>query len=203
MAWPSVIGEFGPACPWTGASRADPPSPWPSPDPSLTHLLDAFEASVVECAADQNVLAVAVSGGLDSLAVLVAADEFCRRNTRRLIALNVDLVDDRGLSTGALVRRQIAHLGLRCQVEVLSGSARPACDALWHSAGPRLDALPRLNRLLSDQAARRGADVLLTGEGADELLGTHGSFSPRCCSTEGSAPAQRTGAIQAGPGGVP
>jgi asparagine synthase (glutamine-hydrolysing) len=44
--------------------------------------------------------------------------------------------------------------------------AEPVCSAV----GPRLDARPDLNAAMAQRAQDRGVDVLLSGDGSDELL---------------------------------
>lgn len=121
-------------------------------------------------------IAVAFSGGGDSLALLLVADAWARRHGRRLAVLHVD------------------H---RLQAE--SGAWADACEAVarglgWPferlawidaAAGPGLPARARAARhaLLAEAARRRGARVVLMGHTADDraeaaVMRASGSTTP-------------------------
>jgi len=70
----------------------------------------AFTAAVAELTAAAETIGVLVSGGLDSLAVLVHALRVA--DGRRVVALTTDLVDDAGGSTVAVVARLLTCLRL-------------------------------------------------------------------------------------------
>lgn len=172
LSWPSIVGEFSPGAPW--AASVDHPSeePWPRPSCSLSNLRAAFRTSVEGCVEQHQTVAVSVSGGIDSLAVLVTAEELVRRQGREVVAVMAEMTDDLGVSNVSVVRDLINGLGLKCKVIVVTADERPSGEPAWDPRGPRLDALPEVNRLLAERAADVGASVLLAGNGADELLGT-------------------------------
>lgn len=175
LAPPALVGEFLPDCPWAGVSRLRPSVPWPEEGQGTSDdLLMQFRQSVSTCMGDASVIAVALSGGLDSTAVLFHAHELCQREGRRLLALTIDLQDDAGRSCAVVAQQLIDALGLSCELDVIKGGVDPSLslpEPDWHPAGPRNDAMPRLNRALADVAANAGAEVVLSGDGADELLG--------------------------------
>ncbi|WP_340555935.1 asparagine synthase-related protein [Streptomyces sp. GSL17-111] len=164
LAPPAMLGEFVPRSPWKGLRRL----PAQVPEPRTGPLPQAFARSVEELTAGADVLGVLVSGGLDSLAVLVHTLRAARG--RRVVALTTDLTDDTGTSAAAVVRRLLAAMNLDAELHVLD-PARDGCEPVWTPAGPRLDALPRINAAAAARAAEAGCHVLLSGDGADELLG--------------------------------
>jgi hypothetical protein len=94
---------------------------------------------------------------------------------RRVVAFTVNLVDDDGVSAADEASGLIARLGLRCDLVVVE----PECTASrppWSAHGPRFDALPEANAEVNARAATIGCRVLLSGNGADELLAS-GSFA--------------------------
>lgn len=109
-----------------------------------------------------------VSGGLDSLAAL--AHVVRAASGRRVIAFTTDLTCDAGISTAAVVRRLLIDLDLNAELVVID-LHRERTEPIWSSVGPRLDALPEVNAATAEIAARLGVGLLLSGDGADELLG--------------------------------
>ncbi|AZS73294.1 hypothetical protein DDE74_22180 [Streptomyces lydicus] len=151
--------------------------PWPDSDPHVHGLRGEFLSSLRRAVADSEGVAVATSGGLDSLAVLSNlilehGDE------RKITAVAIEMMDDRGESNIPVVRALLEGLGLRCELRIVPFGRRPVGVPEWHPEGPRLDALPEANRLLVELAHEAGAEVLLTGDGADELLGSGQYLTP-------------------------
>lgn len=163
---PGLSGEFAPSSFFRGVRLV-----WPPTLPSTTAqpLAPVFAGAVTELCADAGTVGVALSGGLDSLAVLVHV--LALRPRRRVVAFVVDLVDDGGGRTTVLARRLLADLGIAQQVTVVvvKPTARTATP-LWSPHGPRPEALPAAVATIATLAAETGADVLLSGDGADELL---------------------------------
>ncbi|GGT54741.1 hypothetical protein GCM10010271_68260 [Streptomyces kurssanovii] len=132
-------------------------------------LRAAFTESVRWLTKDCDTIGVAVSGGLDSLMTLVHVYEVA--DGRRVIAFTADMRDDRGGSCVPVVSGLLADLGLAdVDLEVID-PGRHAAEPRWSALGPRLDARPDLNAAMNERAAERGAGVLLSGCGSDELLG--------------------------------
>ncbi|MEW1640408.1 asparagine synthase-related protein [Streptomyces sp. NPDC093801] len=133
-------------------------------------LRAAFGDSVRALTADAEVIGVALSGGLDSLAVLLHVCEIA--GSRPVIAFTGDYQDDRGRSCVAMVRRLLADLRLGDRVRLVAvDPERHRAAPPWSPTGPRLDAAPETNAGLSALAADLGVGVLLSGVGSDELLG--------------------------------
>jgi len=169
---PVLFNEFIPDCPWLGVTRLRPAWNWPAQNSNLSDLSPAFEASVSECIGDASTVAVLFSGGLDSTAVLLYADRLCRREGRRLIAITADLISDHGVHIAETARHLAEDLEVVCEFRAADNCFDPTRPfPPWIPVGPRLDAMPRLNRAMSEHAQEMGAEVLLTGSGADELLG--------------------------------
>ena len=88
LANPSLELAFIPRSLWTGVRLRRTIQRWPEEDGSdLGEIEERFNAGVGRCLGDAGTVAVAVSGGLDSLAVLYHAGLHCRAQGRRLVAL--------------------------------------------------------------------------------------------------------------------
>jgi asparagine synthase (glutamine-hydrolysing) len=170
LANPSVELDFMPGCPWVGVKRLRSRISWPQPASDVRELVPRFTESVARCLGDATVAMVQFSGGLDSLAVLLHADAICRADGRRLIAAVIELVDGQGVRCSEVARRLVDGLGLRCELVVFDGDPAAFRAPEWSPAGPRADAMPRLNTAIVDHAERVGAGVVLNGCGADEVL---------------------------------
>jgi hypothetical protein len=195
LAPPALLGEFIPRPPWKGLQRV----PAEIPTPLISSLPRAFSQAVEMLTADAEVIGVLVSGGLDSLAVLVHASRAARG--RKVVAFTTDLVDDSGASAAAVVRRLLTDLELSVELVVLD-PARDRVEPIWSPAGPRLDALPEVNAAAAYRAAQLGVGVLLSGDGADELLGVPRFATAAVAAQRGPRAAARYAAdvIASGPG---
>lgn len=163
---PGLCGEFTPSSFFTGVDLV-----WPGvePVPVEVPLRSVFADAITELCGDAPTVGVSLSGGLDSMAVLVHVLALHPR--RQVIAFVADLVDDTGLRVVLLVNRLLAGLDLADRVAVVA--VDPACCSImppWSPYGPRLDALPAVNATVAQLADERGVAVLLSGDGADELL---------------------------------
>ena len=86
---PAVIGEFLPDCPWQGVTRVRSSVAWPTePLSHVENIIERFQQSIRECVGDASTIAVALSGGLDSAAILYHASKIYQ--DRRLIAITTD-----------------------------------------------------------------------------------------------------------------
>ncbi|WP_459959219.1 asparagine synthase-related protein [Nocardia sp. IFM 10818] len=145
--------------------------PWPEPDNSIKNLRREFGESIRRAVGDSEGIAVQLSGGLDSLAVLATVvAEFGAE--RRISAITIEMIDDRGRSNVPIVAGLLEALGSPCDLHTADLARKPAGRPAWDAAGPRLDALPDANRVAVELAYDAGATVLLSGDGADELLGS-------------------------------
>ncbi|MEJ8641713.1 asparagine synthase-related protein [Streptomyces sp. MS1.HAVA.3] len=151
--------------------------PWPACDPRVRDLREEFLSSLRRAVGDSEGVAVATSGGLDSLAVLSNLI-LEHGHERKITAVAIEMIDDQGKSNIPVVRGLLEGLGLRCDLRIVPLAQRPAGLPEWHPEGPRLDALPEANRLLVELAHEAGAEALLTGDGADELLGSGQYLTP-------------------------
>jgi tRNA(Ile)-lysidine synthase len=108
-------------------------------------------------------LAVALSGGGDSLALLLLAKSWADRAGRPLIAFTVDhgLQADSGAWTAWCVART-ARLGVGCEILVWAGP-RPERGLSAAARGAR-------HRLIANAARDAGARVVLFGHTADDIL---------------------------------
>lgn len=185
---PAVLGEFLPASTWVGAELLRPETPLSDGLSSVgPEFVRRFDEAVARAVGSSASVGVQLSGGLDSLAVLSAL--LRALPDRRIVALTIDLIDDRGSSAGDVTRRLLAQLDIRCEHVLVPRSARGR--ARWASAGPRLDALPHGNAALTDLAERHGVEILLSGDGADELLGVPRFVARDVCRHQGMEAARR------------
>ena len=172
LSWPSVVGEFCPSALAGGTAGHLPAVPWPEADPRVTDVRAPFRESVRSCMAGHETVAVSISGGLDSLAVLIEAARIAAEDGRRVIAVVAELTDDAGLSNVPVVQRLVAAAGLdEVELHAVGAAELPKERPAWRPQGPDLDALPLANRRLAELACERGATVMLGGNGADETLG--------------------------------
>jgi tRNA(Ile)-lysidine synthase len=108
-------------------------------------------------------LAVAFSGGGDSLALLLAAHAWAGKAGRRLVALTVDHgLQAQSHAWSAWCAERTARLGLAHQILVWRGE-KPG-------AGLAAAARNARHRLIADAARGAGARVILFGHTADDLL---------------------------------
>ncbi len=138
---------------------------------SLTSVLT--DAVAVRLRADVPVGAY-LSGGLDSsiIAALIR-----RRSGQALTTFSITF-DDPDFDESAYQLTMARHLGTEHQV-VRTGYAdigNVFPDVVWHAESPLLRTAPAPMFLLSKLVRDNGFKVVLTGEGADELLGGYDIF---------------------------
>jgi hypothetical protein len=169
---PALYRDFRPECPWPGITleRPRPPEPGDGTAGAVGGFQSAFGAQVREALAGHDCVAVAFSGGMDSAAVLYAAWQTCRDQDRRLVAVTLGQRDDDGRRTDRVAAEVAAALGIGCELVTVDGPAERWPEPSWAPAGPRFDAEPRLHRAIAETAMRHGAQVLLHGLGADQLI---------------------------------
>ena len=111
-------------------------------------------------------LAVAFSGGGDSLALLLIASAWAKRNGRPIIALTVDhRLQARSGEWAAWCATRAAQLGVAHEVLAWNGP--------WPARGLAAAARQARHRLIAEAARRAGARVVLFGHTADDILETH------------------------------
>lgn len=167
---PGLTRDLHPVSPWVGvdAHRPLPAPPDGFSDPA--EFRDRFAAAVEEAVGDAETVAVAASGGMDSLAVLDTTARLCRSTGRRLVAVTLDIADDAGRRTAATARRQLDFLRIDADLVAVPPLPSRWPEPAWTPEGPRFDAWPRCHAGIAQTAAGRGATVLLQGNGADQLL---------------------------------
>ncbi len=171
---PALFGELLPGAFWRGVRMEwEPPAPcidrqpWPA----------VFRLAVELLCAETATVGVKLSGGLDSLAVLCQVARL--QPARRIVVFCVDLVDDRGQACAGLVQELVTRVRQATgrAVEVVVVDPDPAdttAPHAWSALGPRLDSLPAVNTRINHLAAAAGVEMLLHGDGADELLAVPG-----------------------------
>lgn len=170
---PVLRRNFLPTTPWHGVERVW-YEPSPSPPEPAEDVNRRFADAIRSTMTNAETVAVAVSGGIDSLAVLVTAAAIAREDARRCVAVTVDRLSDFGTRTAELVARLIRGLEIDCEHQVVETVPR---SPPWWPAGPRMDLEPHVECATAAAAENIGADVLLSGEGADQVLGAVLSLS--------------------------
>lgn len=134
------------------------------------HLLDATS---LRLRADVPVGAY-LSGGLDS-SVLVAL--MARRSDVDLHTFSLGFADP-GLDETPFQQQVVAHLGTQHKQIAVDNAhiAQQLPETIWHTESPLLRTAPAPMGMLSGLVNQQGYKVVLTGEGADEILGGYDIF---------------------------
>ena len=148
---------------------------WIDDDAAPECFKESLERAVARCLS-VGPAAITLSGGIDSTSVAMAATDLCRRNGQRdPLALSLVLpgpdVDD------ANTQRAVAGALALPQIQLSFDEATGSCGALAATlelsrtmAAPVTSMLrPALSQILLE-GSRRGCQVILTGDGADEWV---------------------------------
>ena len=141
----------------------------PRPLPELVDgFRELFEDSVrLQLQADVPVAAY-LSGGLDSSYVAATASRLHASELRTFSLRFTDAEFDEGpYQTAARAVTGDAHTEVLCHA---SSIAENFPKAIWHAEVPVLRTAPVPMMLLAEQVRAHGSRVVLTGEGADEIL---------------------------------
>lgn len=151
-----------------------PQAPQTSEDEAAGRLLDLLsDATRMRLRADVSVGAY-LSGGLDSstVAALAARSSSGRPRTFSL-TFDESEFDESSYQREVAAQLDVEHEEVRCGAADI-GRIFPA--VVWHAERPMLRTAPAPLFLLSRVVAERGYKVVLTGEGADEILGGYDIF---------------------------
>jgi asparagine synthetase B (glutamine-hydrolysing) len=174
LSWPSVLGEL-PAAPLTpGTSTVSPPETPACRPVDFSDVGAAFRSVINSLLGSYSSIALSVSGGLDSTAVLNELVKKCRERDIKLHLLTADLVGDNAISSAPFVDRIVREMAADIAVHRIvpqAGDERRE-PYFWSPSGPRFDFSPHLNDAMVDKAMSLGAEAIFTGAGADELIGT-------------------------------
>ena len=115
-----------------------------------------------------------LSGGMDSS---VIASLIRNRSDTPLDTFSISFSDPRYDESG-FQRRMVQSLGTRHHELLCTDEEIGRCfpEVIWHTESPILRTAPAPMYLLSEQVRRHGYKVVLTGEGADEILAGYDIF---------------------------
>ncbi|MBU6440975.1 MAG: asparagine synthase (glutamine-hydrolyzing) [Betaproteobacteria bacterium] len=137
-------------------------------------LLQRLQASVDQRLRADVPVGAYLSGGLDSAAVAALARRGGSRHLRTFSIRFDDPEFDEGEQQQQLVRELgCEHESWRCSDRDI---AQAFAQAVWHAEAPMLRTAPVPLMLLARQVHAAGFKVVLTGEGADEVLGGYDLF---------------------------
>ena len=163
---PAVLCEFGPNSP-TGHAQFPEPLLGLSPNQGAgASIAEAIDDELCAIADAHERIAVLLSGGLDSAAVLYRLSRTVP--SERIVAVAADLTDDQGNSSAEAATR-IAEI-IDNRIEIVRATPHTGAVAEWSPMAPRLDAAPLYNDALIRAAIDCGCSVALTGNGGDELF---------------------------------
>ena len=145
-----------------------------SEDEYAAELMDVLvDATRIRLRADVPVGAY-LSGGLDSSAVALLATKFASTTLDTFsIAFDSGEFDERTFQEQAARHLGTRHHVLCCSPEEIAGAFS---DVVWHAESPLLRTAPSPMFLLSKTVRDKGYKVVLSGEGADEVLGGYDIF---------------------------
>ena len=174
----ALRAEVLPQSPWVNATRlrAMPPISNGQSDPD--EIVTQFDQAVKKTIGDANTVAVTLSGGMDSAAVLAAAKRICSKDGRRLIAICLNSPDDQGNRPAKAAAKIMCALGISEPLIVVEPNPNRWPEPAWNRPGPRCDSEPRYHFAIAASVAEAGAEVLLHGNGADELLTSPAFLAP-------------------------
>lgn len=183
LARPALFGEFRPASPWTGWTlQRETALPVKA---SKSQLRSVFDRTTKDLVAGHDTVAVRVSGGMDSAAVLSSLARIASHDIH-VTAIVTEAIADSGARASeqaARILRAVFPDTARADIIVLPGSK--VATPPWSAIGPRLEASPGRNAAAITSALEVGATVVLSGDGADELLTTPAFMGGRLARTDG------------------
>ena len=145
----------------------------PSEESRAECLLDTLEdATRLRLRADVPVAAY-LSGGLDSTLTAAVARRFAPDLHTFSVTFDDPALDERNHQAEAVRYLGTAHDACHCTEDDI---ARVFPEVIWHAELPLLRTAPAPLFLLSERVSSRGFKVVVTGEGADELLGGYDIF---------------------------
>ncbi|MFI5708988.1 asparagine synthase-related protein [Kribbella sp. NPDC051620] len=173
LSWPSVLGEFH-AEPLAGVGIGPEPFQAPPCQPAAQapDLAAIFRSSVGDLVSPYSSVALSISGGLDSAAVLAHLHEICADKGIQLHLITAELTGDDGATNIHHIDRLLKGVGVDQPVHRIE--AHPEDNGkqyFWSPRGPRLDSSAAVNDAMVDTAIGLGAQAVFTGAGSDELTG--------------------------------
>lgn len=131
---------------------------------SSTQFFKVLDAAVQRLANDYDTIAISFSGGIDSAYCLYRLYRVC--GPERVIPVYFDAPTDGHSNYLDVVRRTVAILAPECRLEEVSDDSA----GYRNQARPSLHAVPAAAASIERRAHAQGAQVLVTGCGADEII---------------------------------
>ncbi len=115
-----------------------------------------------------------LSGGLDSSAIVAMVERFSDNPLRTFsVAFEDREFDESGFQQEVVRHLQTDHQEVRCSYEDIGAVFN---DVVWHAESPLIRTAPAPLFILSRLVRENDFKVVLTGEGADEVLGGYDIF---------------------------
>ncbi len=176
LSRPSIVFEFQPVSPWVDVEIDRPNVSLGNQEWDTQEFAGQFRRSVARAIDRAERPAVLFSGGLDSAAVLLHASRHCSEQGRQPpTVILIDMVDDTGVTAADVALPLLTALGLPESVHVLDATTATGWNhsnvAAWDPRGPSTIGAPHILDGVDQIAHEQGCDIVLTGDGSDELLG--------------------------------
>lgn len=165
----SVINEFFPDSPWNNESKVWKSFSYTYHTSDVTNLKLRFTHVISSIINKYDTIAVAFSGGLDSLAILLETSRQCKDLGKTCIAITAEMVDDKGESCFLQSQKVIKDFSIDCKH--IKFVPKNSSTLYWNKEGPRREAMPYAVQEMANIAESQNAKVILSGSGADSILG--------------------------------
>lgn len=173
-----VNGEFIPVSPWENRTIKNYPSPNEINfkninDYTNSRFKDLFINSIQNLIKDKEIIGLSFSGGMDSTAILYYLLKI-KDSKQKIVLFHIEMTDDQGVSSRRHVERILKELEFSSKiiyVDFLTDNKHLDLSCYpWSEKGPALSSFPYLLQNINTLANKENTEILLHGDGANELL---------------------------------